>query len=117
MLKKMQIRHPWAWLFLCVALIFGCIANGLLKKTEGFTNVKVSIICSIAIVLCAACLSKAMQSIPIGVVYATYAAIVIVCMTFIGFSVYKQSPNCYSVLGFVLIIVGTILLHTMGNYK
>ena len=113
----MQIRHTWAWLFLCLALIFGCITNGLLKKTDGFTNVKVSIICSIAIVMCAACLSKAMQSIPIGLVYATYAAIVIAFTTFIGFRVYKQHLNCYSVLGFVLIIAGIILLHTIGNYK
>jgi small multidrug resistance pump len=104
-----------AWIFLGFAVFFGCATIGMLKQTDGFTNAAPSVMCSVTVVLCAVCLAKVMQVMPMGVAYASYAAIMIVLTTLMGFSFYRQVPSRSTVLGFGLIIVGISVLHTVGR--
>ena len=104
-------------LYLALSILFGCIASGNLKETYGFTKFIPSLISSVSCVLCMFFLSKVMESLSIGVVYATYSALAVTIITLIGVFIYKQIPNCYSVLGFILIVSGMILIHTIGSIK
>ena len=103
------------YIFLLLAIILGITSNGFLKSTNGFTNLGHTIFCSISIVACIYCLSKEMNIIPVGFTYATYGGLTITAVTLFGVFKYNQIPNLYGVIGIVLIIVGVILLNTLGK--
>ena len=105
------------YLFLISAIITGIIANGFLKTTEGFTKLNPTIFCIISIVICLFCISKAMTVIPVGFTYATYGALTITAVTLFGIFKYNQTPNIYGMVGIILIILGVILLNTLGKVK
>ena len=105
------------YLFLLSAIITGIAANGYLKTTEGFTKLNPTIFCIISIVVCIFCISKAMTVIPVGFTYATYGALTITAVTLFGIYKYNQTPNIYGTIGIVLIIIGVILINTLGKIK
>ena len=105
------------YLFLMSAIITGIAANGYLKTTEGFTKLNPTIFCIISIVVCIFCISKAMTVIPVGFTYATYGALTITAVTLFGIYKYNQTPNIYGTIGIVLIIIGVILINTLGKIK
>ena len=103
------------YLFLALAIITGIASNGFLKTTQGFTKISPTIFCVTSIVICIFCLSKSMSIIPVGFVYATYGALTITAVTLFGIFKYDQNPNLYGVAGITLIIIGVILLNTLGK--
>ena len=103
------------YIYLFLAIILGITSNGFLKSTNGFTNVGPTIFCAVSIVACIFCLSKAMNIIPVGFTYATYGGLTITAVTLFGVFKYNQIPNLYGIIGIVLIIVGVILLNTLGK--
>ena len=105
------------YLFLISAIITGIAANGYLKTTEGFTKLNPTIFCIISIVVCIFCISKAMTVIPVGFTYATYGALTITAVTLFGVFKYNQTPNIFGIIGLALIILGVILLNTLGKVK
>jgi small multidrug resistance pump len=105
------------YLFLISAIITGIAANGYLKTTEGFTKLNPTIFCIVSIVVCIFCISKAMTVIPVGFTYATYGALTITAVTLFGIFKYNQTPNTYGMVGIALIILGVILLNTLGKVK
>jgi small multidrug resistance pump len=105
------------YFFLVFAIISGVAANGYLKTTEGFTKINTTIFCLTSIIICMFCLSKAMSVIPVGFTYATYGALTITAVTLFGALKYNQIPNIYGSAGILLIIIGVILLNTLGKLK
>ena len=103
------------YIFLFLAIILGICANGFLKTTNGFTNIFPTIFCVTSIVLCLFCLSKAMNIIPVGFTYATYGGLTITAVTLFGVYKYNQVPNLYGIIGIILIIIGVVLLNTLGK--
>lgn len=103
------------YIFLLLAIILGITSNGFLKATNSFTNIGPTIYCIISIVVCIFCLSKAMNFIPVGFTYATYGGLTITAVTLFGVFKYNQIPNLYGIIGISFIIVGVILLNTLGK--
>ena len=103
------------FIFLLLGIILGIASNGFLKSTNGFTIMIPTIFCIISIIACIFCLSKAMNIIPVGFTYATYGGLTITAVTIFGVFKYNQVPNLYGVLGIALIIIGVILLNTLGK--
>ena len=105
------------YIFLIVAILTGISSNSSLKTTEGFTKLGPSRFCVANMFVCIFCLSKAMSVIPVGFTYATYGALTITAVTLFGVLKYNQTPNLYGILGLILIILGVILLNTLGKVK
>ncbi len=103
------------YIFLILAIILGITSNGYLKSTNGFTILAPTIFCIISIIACIFCLSKAMDIIPVGFTYATYGGLTITAVTLFGVFKYQQVPNLYGIIGISLIIIGVILLNTLGK--
>ena len=103
------------YVYLLLAVILGISSNGFLKTTDGFTNLIPTIFCVITIVMCIFCLSKAMNIIPVGFTYATYGGLTIAAVTLFGVFKYNQIPNFYGIIGITFIIIGVILLNTLGK--
>ena len=104
-----------SYIFLILAIVLGIASNGFLKSTNGFTILVPTIFCVASIVACIYCLSKAMNFIPVGFTYATYGGLTITAVTLFGIFKYNQIPNIYGIIGIVLIIIGVILLNTLGK--
>ena len=102
-------------IYLVLAIILGITSNGFLKSTNGFTILAPTIFCIISIIACIFCLSKAMDIIPVGFTYATYGGLTITAVTLFGVFKYQQIPNLYGIIGISLIIIGVILLNTLGK--
>jgi small multidrug resistance pump len=109
------VSNLTGYIYLSLAIILGITSNGFLKSTNGFTNLGPTIFCAISIVACIFCLSKAMDIIPVGFAYATYGGLTITAVSLFGVFKYNQVPNLYGVIGITLIIVGVILLNTLGK--
>ena len=105
------------YIYLAIAILTGIASNGFLKTTEGFTKLNPTIFCVASIILCLFCISKAMTVIPVGFTHATYGALTITAVTLFGILKYNQTPNLYGTAGLVLIILGVILLNTLGKVK
>ena len=103
------------YIFLILAIILGITSNGYLKSTNGFTILAPTIFCIISIIACIFCLSKAMDIIPVGFTYATYGGLTITAVTLFGVFKYQQIPNLYGIIWISLIIIGVILLNTLGK--
>ena len=103
------------YIYLFLAIILGISANGFLKSTNGFTLLAPTTFCIISIVACIFCLSKAMNVIPVGFTYATYGGLTITAVTLFGVFKYNQIPNLYGIVGIALIIIGVILINTLGK--
>ena len=105
----------WGYIFLFLGIILGIVSNGFLKSTNGFTNIDPTIFCILTIIACIFCLSKAMNIIPVGFTYATYGGLTITAVTLFGVFKYHQVPNLYGIVGIAFIIIGVILLNTLGK--
>ena len=103
------------YIFLFLGIILGITSNGFLKSTNGFTNIGPTIFCIISIIACIFCLAKAMNIIPVGFTYATYGGLTITAVTLFVVFKYNQIPNLYGIIGIVLIVIGVILLNTLGK--
>jgi len=104
-----------AYIYLFIATIFGYIGNILAKKSNGFTNILYGIISIITIAICIYCLSQVYSYIPFSLAYITYAVSLILFTMLTGILVYKEKMNRYRIFGTVLIIIGIIIIHTIGN--
>ena len=111
----LTVSNLSGYVFLLLAIFLGIAANGFLKSTNGFTILVPTIFCVISIVACIFCLSKAMNVIPVGFTYATYGGLTITAVTLFGVFKYNQIPNLYGIIGIALIIIGVILLNTLGK--
>ena len=105
-----------AYIFLVVGIFLGILANGyFLKMSEGFTKLLPSIACGIIILLTIFCLSRAMNTIPVGFTYATYGGLTIIGVTLFGVTKYNQMPNIYGLIGIVLIVIGVVFVNYLGS--
>ena len=103
------------YIYLLLTIILGITSNGFLKSTNGFANIVPTIFCIITIILAIFFMAKAMSIIPVGFTYATYGGLTITTVTLFGVFKYNQIPNVYGIIGITLIIVGVILLNTLGK--
>ena len=67
------------YIFLIVAVILGTAANGFAKSANGFTLFIPSILTAITIIGCMFALSIVMRTIPVGITYASFAGLCIMC--------------------------------------
>ena len=104
-----------AYLFLVGAIAMGMASNGFLKNTEGFTRIIPTLFSIFTIVTCIFFLSKAMMVIPVGFTYATYGGLTITAVSLFAVFKYNQIPNIYGIIGITFIIIGVVLLNTLGK--
>ena len=105
----------YAYIFLILAIAFEVLATSFLKDTNGFTNFYPSLIVIVALCICLFLMSHSMKFIPVGIVYASWAAGGIVGITIIAALKYKQIPNMPTVIGLSLIVIGVIIVHLMND--
>jgi small multidrug resistance pump len=103
------------YIYLSLGILTGISANSFAKISDGFSKLNPTIACLIFMFVCMFSLSKAMSVIPVGFTYATYGGLTITAIALFGIIKYNQIPNFYGVVGISLIVIGVILLNTLGK--
>ena len=103
------------YLFLGLGILTGISANSFAKISDGFSKLTPSVACLLFMCICMFSLSKAMSVIPVGFTYATYGGLTITAIAVFGLIKYNQMPNFYGIIGIALIIIGVILLNSLGK--
>ena len=104
-----------AYVILIIAVALGTAANGFAKSAQGFTVLIPSIITAITIVLCMFTLSVVMKVIPVGITYASFAGLCIIATVLVGVFKFNQTPNFYTIIGLILIILGVLMVNMIGK--
>ena len=107
----------FGYIYLITAIIAGISANSFAKVAEGFSKLYPTLGCLFFMFVCMYSLSKAMSVIPVGFTYATYGGLTITAIALFGMFRYNQVPNIYGFLGIALIVIGVILINTLGKTK
>ena len=103
------------YVFLFIGIIAGVSANSFAKISDGFSILYPALACIFFMFICLFSLSKAMTVIPVGFTYATYGGLTITAIALFGVIKYNQVPNIYGIIGISLIVIGVILLNTLGE--
>ena len=103
------------YLFLGLGILTGISANSFAKISDGFSKLTPTVACLLLMCICMFSLSKAMSVIPVGFTYATYGGLIITAIAVFGLIKYNQIPNIYGLIGIALIVIGVILLNTLGK--
>ena len=104
-----------SYAFLALAVLLGVTSNSFAKSAEGFTLLVPSIITAITIVLCMYALSMVMKNIPMGITYASFAGLTIISTVIVGVIRFNQVPNLYSMIGLGLIVIGVVMVNSLGR--
>ncbi|AVL71941.1 Multidrug transporter EmrE [Oligella urethralis] len=104
-----------AYCFLAIAIFFELVGTSLLIKTEQFTRLIPSALVLISYGSSFYFLSLSLKTIPIGIAYALWSAIGIVCIAVIGFIFFKQRLDQAAILGIGLIIIGVVIINLFSK--
>ena len=106
-----------AYVYLFVAVVSEVIGTMLLPVSENFTKPIPTIGLTIAYILAFYFLTFALKSIPIAIVYATWAGLGVFLISILGYFVYDQALQWQSILGLILIVIGVVIVNTFAQVK
>ena len=106
-----------AYVYLFVAVISEVIGTMLLPVSENFTNPIPTIRLTIAYILAFYFLTFALKSIPIAIVYGTWAGLGVFLISILGYFIYEQALQWQSILGLILIVFGVAIVNTFAQVK
>jgi small multidrug resistance pump len=96
---------------LVLAILAEVLATSALKASNGFTRPIPSLLVIIGYIVAFYCLSLALRTIPLGVVYALWSGSGVALISMIGWVLYGQALDLAAVIGLMLIVSGVIVLN------
>jgi len=103
------------WIFLTLAVIGEVLATASLKECEGFTKFWPSLIVLVGYSVAVYFLSLTLKEIPVGVAYAIWAGLGMVCIGIIGYLRFGQRLDLPAVIGIGLIATGVIVINLFSK--
>ena len=103
------------YIFLAIGILFGIAANSFAKISDGFSKLTPSILCILFMCITMFSISKAMSVLPVGFAYSTYSGLTVTGVLVFAMIKYNQIPNLYGITGVLLIIVGVVMVNTLGK--
>ena len=104
-----------SYIYLILAIVFEIIATTFLKKSEEFSKLVPSIITIAGYSAAFYFLSLTLRHIPIGITYAIWSGVGIICITIIGVVAFKQVPDLPAIIGIALIVIGVIVINLFSK--
>nr|WP_293884548.1 MULTISPECIES: multidrug efflux SMR transporter [unclassified Sphingobacterium] len=103
------------YIYLFLAIAAEIFATTFLKKSEGFTLIKPTIISIVGYIIAFYFLSITLKYLPVGISYAIWSGVGIVAITLVGMFLFKQIPDTAAIVGMVLIIAGVIVINLFSK--
>jgi small multidrug resistance pump len=105
----------YGYIILGVGILTGITANSFAKISDGFSKLTPTIACILLMCITMFSLAKAMSVIPVGFAYSTYSGLTVTGVLVFAMIKYNQIPNLYGITGVLLIIVGVVMVNTLGK--
>ncbi|MEM9638864.1 MAG: SMR family transporter [Pseudomonadota bacterium] len=102
---------PVHYLYLIAAGVMETIGTTALQASAQFSRFWPSVLVVVAYGVSFYLLALTLRYMPVGVVYAIWSGLGIVCIASIGFVVFGQKLDGPALLGLVMIIGGIIVIH------
>ena len=106
-----------SYLFLILAITLEVIGTMLLPVSQNFTKFEPTVVLIVAYILSFFCLTFALQSIPIAIVYATWAGLGVFLIALLGMIFFQQNLSWQVVSGLFLIVIGVALVNTFSSHN
>ena len=105
------------YFYLLVAVALEVSGTMLLPVSQNFTRS----LPTIGVIVCYAssfyCLTFALNTLPIAVVYATWSGLGIFLITLFGHLVFDEVLDWRAILGLLMIVVGVVLVNGYASHK
>ena len=105
------------YVFLLIAVALEVCGTLLLPVSQNFTR----LVPTLSLIGCYAssfyCLTFALNTLPIAVVYATWSGLGIFLITVFGYLVFEQSLDWRAIVGLLLIVAGVVLVNSFAPHK
>ena len=103
------------YIFLFIAIAFEIIATTSLKASEQFSKLIPSILVVIGYSAAFYFLSMVLKKMDLGIAYAIWSSLGIVCVTIIGAVLFKQKPDLPAIIGIAFILIGVIIINVFSK--
>ena len=106
-----------AWLILAAAIVTEVAGTLALRASEGFSRLLPSIIVVIGYLASFVLLAWVLKSLPVGVVYAVWAAAGIAMVSVLGWVMFRDTIPPLGIAGIAVILVGVVMLQLSGAVR
>lgn len=104
-----------AYVFLGLAIVLEVVATTFLKASQGFTVLVPTLAMATGYGMSFYFLGLSLQTIPLGLAYATWAGLGIVLVSLSGYIIYHQQLDLPAIFGISLIIGGVMVIKFFSN--
>ncbi|AVO50769.1 QacE family quaternary ammonium compound efflux SMR transporter [Melaminivora suipulveris] len=105
--------HPYA--LLAISIASEVVATAALKSSAGFTRLAPSALAVLGYGLAFYCLSRVLEHMSTGVVYAIWSGLGIVLISLVGWLMYGQKLDAAAMAGMGLIVAGVLVLQLFSK--
>lgn len=105
------------YVFLLMAVALEVCGTMLLLVSRNFTRLVPTLSLNGCYAASFYCLTLAVNTLPIAVVYATRPGLGIFLISLLGYLVFEQALDCRAVVGLLLIVAGVVLVDSFAPPK
>ena len=105
--------HPY--ILLGISIVAEVVATSALKSSQGLTRVGPAALAVLGYCLAFYLVSKVMNHMPTGVVYAVWSGLGIVLISVVGWLVYGQKLDLAAMLGMAMIVAGVLVMQLFSK--
>lgn len=106
---------PAHYIYLILAVITETIGTSALQASQQFSKLGPSVLVVVAYAVSFYFLGLALKFMPVGIVYALWSGLGIICIAAIGYMVFGQRLDLAAVLGLGLIIAGIVVIQVFSQ--
>jgi small multidrug resistance pump len=106
---------PVHYIYLILAVITETIGTSALQASQQFTKFGPSVLVVVAYGVSFYFLGLTLKFMPVGIVYALWSGLGIVCIAAIGYIVFGQKLDLAAILGLGLIIAGIVVVQVFSQ--
>ncbi|SEB59342.1 DMT family transporter [Terriglobus roseus] len=102
-------------LALTTAILAETSATTALKASHGFTRVWPTVTVVLGYAIAFYCMTIALRTLPVGVVYAIWSGVGIVLISLLGWFVYREHLDAPAIAGIALICTGVFVIQMFSH--
>lgn len=106
-----------AWLILSAAIAAEVTGTLALRASEGFSKLVPSIVVVVGYLISFVLLALVLKYLPVGVVYAVWAATGIALVSVLGWIMFGDAIPPLGIVGIVVILAGVVMLQLSGAVR
>lgn len=91
------------------------LATSALKASDGFTQIKPSIVVVVGYAVAFYFLSLTLKTIPVGIAYAVWSGLGVVLVSIVGWFYFGQKMDPAAIVGIALIVCGVGVLNLASS--